>query len=150
MARNFLALLAANDWRAESVLAILSRKDFQDIAFGVHLNYFATARRSTFYKRPTAWQSYELLAEYGHSAANEICDMFSSCALCQQDAVFPVVVLEKESWLGESDSGKLRLGVYGLCEACEAILHVMQAINRKLFDKATTTALVSRSKPGTL
>jgi len=52
--------------------------------------------------------------------------MFSSCALCHQDAVFPVVVLEGESWFGDSDSGKLRLGLYGLYEACAALPYIIR------------------------
>jgi hypothetical protein len=74
-----------------------------------------------------------ILAEHSHSTVHEIYDMFSSCALCQQDVVFPVVVLEGESWFADSDSGKLRLALYGLCQVCAAQPDIIQTINRKLF-----------------
>jgi hypothetical protein len=65
--------------------------------------------------------------------------MFSSCAFCHQDAVFPVVVLEGLSWLGDSDPGKkLRLTLYGLCEVCVALPDIIQTINRKLFAESHT------------
>ena len=74
-----------------------------------------------------------ILAEHGHSTVQKIYDMFSSCALCHQDAVFPVVALEDESSFSDSDSGKLRLGLYGLCEAGVELPEIIQTINRKLF-----------------
>jgi len=65
--------------------------------------------------------------------------MFSKCERCHQDAVFAVVVLEGLSWLGDSDPGKkLRLALYGLCEACAALPDAMQTINRNLFEQSHT------------
>ena len=75
-----------------------------------------------------------LLAEQSHSTINEVYEMFSNCAFCHQDAAFPVVVLEGEEWLSNSDPGKkLRLAVYGLCESCAALPDITQTVNRKLF-----------------
>lgn len=74
-----------------------------------------------------------ILAEHSHSTLTEIYEMFSGCALCHQDAVFPVVVLEGESWFADSDSGKLRLALYGLCDVCAALPDIIPTINRKLF-----------------
>jgi hypothetical protein len=80
-----------------------------------------------------------LLAQQSHSTVNEVYEMFSSCELCHQDAVFPVVALEGVSWFGNSDSGKkLRLAVYGLCEACAALPDTIQNTNRKLFEESHT------------
>jgi hypothetical protein len=79
-----------------------------------------------------------LLAEHNHSTVDEIYAMFASCTQCHQDAVYPVVVLEGESWLGNSVAGKLRLALYGLCEQCAAVPDVIQIINRKLFEELRT------------
>ena len=47
-------------------------------------------------------------------------------------------VYEGLSWFGNSDSGKkLRLAVYGLCEACAALPDTIQIIHRKLFASRT-------------
>jgi hypothetical protein len=46
-----------------------------------------------------------LLAEHNHSTVDEIYAMFANCTQCHQDAVYPVVVLEGESWLGNSVAG---------------------------------------------
>jgi hypothetical protein len=80
-----------------------------------------------------------LLAEQSHSTVNEVYEMFSKCERCHQDAVFAVVVLEGLSWLGDSDPGKkLRLALYGLCEACTELPDVIQIINRKTFEQLLT------------
>ncbi len=80
-----------------------------------------------------------LVAEQSHSTVNEVYEMFSRCARCHQDAMFPVVALEGESWLVNSDSGKkLRLAVYGLCEACAALPDIIQTVNRELFAESRT------------
>jgi hypothetical protein len=75
-----------------------------------------------------------LLAEHGHSTVNAISQMVSTCARCHHDAVYPVVVLEGESWFGDSQSGKLKLAVYGLCEPCAALPDTILTVNKKLFE----------------
>jgi hypothetical protein len=79
-----------------------------------------------------------LLAERNQSTVDEIYEMVSSCAQCHQDAAYPVVVLESESWFGDTDSGQLKLAVYGLCERCAALPDVIQIINRKTFEQLLT------------
>ena len=74
-----------------------------------------------------------LLAEQSHSTVNEVYEMFSSCAQCHQDAVYPVVALEGEKWLSSDSGKKLRLALYGLCEACAALPDTIQTVNRRLF-----------------
>jgi len=79
-----------------------------------------------------------LLAKHNHSTADEIYAMFSSCAQCHQDAVYPLLVVEGVSWVGNTDLGSLKLAVYGLCERCVAVPDVIQIINRKVFEKLRT------------
>lgn len=79
-----------------------------------------------------------LLAKHNHSSVDEIYAMFSRCAQCHQDAVYPVVVVEGESCVGNTDLGSLKLAVYGLCERCVAVPDVIQVINRKLFEQLRT------------
>jgi hypothetical protein len=79
-----------------------------------------------------------LLVEHNHSTVDEIYAMFSSCAQCRQDAVYPVLVVEDVSWVANTDLGSLKLAVYGLCERCVAVPDVIQIINRKVFEKLRT------------
>jgi hypothetical protein len=80
-----------------------------------------------------------LLAEHNHSTVDDIYAMFSRCAQCHQNAVYPILAVEGESWVGNTDLGSLKLVVYGLCERCVAVPDVIQIINRKVFEQLRTS-----------
>ena len=101
---------------------------------GLGNNMFETGIRSSLLPE----EFVSLLAKHNHSTVDEIYAMFSSCAQCHQDAVYPVVVVEGESWVGNTDVESLKLAVSGLCERCVAVPDVIQIINRKLFEQLRT------------
>ena len=79
-----------------------------------------------------------LLAEHTNSSVDQIHKMVSSCAGCRQQAVYPVIAVEGESWFGNAESRHLKLAIYGLCERCAALPDVIQIINRKTFEQLRT------------
>jgi hypothetical protein len=67
------------------------------------------------------------LAKHGYTTIREIQDMFSRCILCERTATIAAVGLDKESWLGETKTGKLEFLLYGLCDTCS---HMPDAVER--------------------
>ena len=77
-----------------------------------------------------------VLAEYGHTTAQEIHEMFASCILCQRDAEFMVVGLDRHSWFGKSKTGKLKFLLYGLCDLCAALPDIIARAEAVAFSGA--------------
>lgn len=62
-----------------------------------------------------------ILARNGHTTVEEIHQMFAVCILCKSTATVAVVSVDRHTWFRRSKFGKLRVMIYGLCDACFAL-----------------------------
>jgi hypothetical protein len=67
------------------------------------------------------------LATISNTTVSKIKEMVATCILCGQEAEYTVVGLGSD-WFGTPKTGKLRLLLYGLCEACGALPDVLRKV----------------------
>ena len=60
----------------------------------------------------------ELLAEHAHVTAREIEEMVAKCFLCKRKATVKFVGTDRDILRHKSESGKLPIMLFGLCNKC--------------------------------